>query len=312
VTGAWHEQVDLGRLADYLGGALEGTPDAETVAELIEADPVWSAAYHELVSADAAVRSDLRVLASAPEPVPADLAARIGAALNAPAPPIRPAPRLTVVRGETGAPPTAGARPTHRPPRSRRWATVTTVAAAVVLIGFGAVTVLPHLLTAGDRSASTSAPGYGDLNADSGRQNGSDANGPKSATEASPRLLASGSDYTPGTLRALASRAPAANAPPSPGAAAAPDLPGSALGPVPDELRRLADPTALQTCLTAITREYGGTVALVDYARFEGRPALLVLLVAAAGRTGPWVVVVGADCGLGGAITDERYNGPAG
>jgi len=75
-------------------------------------------------------------------------------------------------------------------------------------------------------------------------------------------------------------------------------------------LTRHADPTARAACLGAITREYGGQVTTVDFARFEGQPVLVTVIDGtrvAGGRH--LVVVVGPDCGLGGAIADERYRG---
>src|SRR5262249_21496326 len=66
-------------------------------------------------------------------------------------------------------------------------------------------------------------------------------------------------------------------------------------------------------CLNAIVREYGGRVALVDFARFEGRPALVVALDdAPLGGGKRLVVVVGPACGQGNAVTDERYRSTVG
>jgi len=51
-------------------------------------------------------------------------------------------------------------------------------------------------------------------------------------------------------------------------------------------------------------------VTTVDFARFEGQPVLVTVIDGtrvAGGRH--LVVVVGPDCGLGGAIADERYRG---
>lgn len=82
--------------------------------------------------------------------------------------------------------------------------------------------------------------------------------------------------------------------------------------PVPEELRRLQDPQARAACLNAVVGEYGGQVALVDYARFEGRPALVVIVDGTRLGAGKRLVVaVGPDCGIGGAIADELYRGIA-
>ena len=80
---------------------------------------------------------------------------------------------------------------------------------------------------------------------------------------------------------------------------------------VPTELRRLQDPVARAACLNAVV-EYGGQVALVDYARFEGRPALVVIVDGTRLGAGKRLVIaVGPDCGIGGAIADELYRGVA-
>ena len=54
-------------------------------------------------------------------------------------------------------------------------------------------------------------------------------------------------------------------------------------------------------------------MSVVDYARYQGAPALVVVLSGAFNvPQRRWVVVVGARCGEGGAIADELYNSPAG
>src|SRR5437762_2651621 len=73
--------VDLDRLADYVGGALDGTPEADAVADLVATDPRWSAAYSGLIDADLAVRSDLAAVAREPQPMPPDVLSRLTAAL---------------------------------------------------------------------------------------------------------------------------------------------------------------------------------------------------------------------------------------
>jgi hypothetical protein len=81
---------------------------------------------------------------------------------------------------------------------------------------------------------------------------------------------------------------------------------------VPAELRRLQDPVARAACLNAVVGEYGGQVALVDYARFQGQPALVVIVDGTRIGAGKRLVIaVGPDCGIGGAIADELYRGVA-
>jgi hypothetical protein len=89
----------------------------------------------------------------------------------------------------------------------------------------------------------------------------------------------------------------------------APSQPALPLAAVPETLRPLAQPDARDGCVKAILKEYGGTATLLDYAQYQGSPALVVLLDGAHGVTGrKWVVVVGPRCGNGGAIADQRYS----
>jgi hypothetical protein len=81
-------------------------------------------------------------------------------------------------------------------------------------------------------------------------------------------------------------------------------------GPV--ELSRLTGPAEFAACTAAVVGDHGGRVTTVDFARFEGGPALVVVLVGAreaAGRS--LVVVVGPACGRDGSGADERYAGRA-
>ena len=106
MTGAEFGGVDIDLLADYIGGALTGTPEESAVAARIAGDPDWQAAYASLTDGMAFVSAELGRFE--PEPMPADLAARLDAALTPP-----PARRRTR-RSSTGRP--ADVRPTARPP----------------------------------------------------------------------------------------------------------------------------------------------------------------------------------------------------
>src|SRR4051812_15347174 len=77
--GAEFHGVDIDLLADYVGGALDGTPEAERVAALIATDEGWQEAYELLAPEMATVGALLGDLPV--EPMPADVAARIDAAL---------------------------------------------------------------------------------------------------------------------------------------------------------------------------------------------------------------------------------------
>jgi hypothetical protein len=74
-------------------------------------------------------------------------------------------------------------------------------------------------------------------------------------------------------------------------------------------LHRLDDRTALATCLDAVAVAHGqGPVAVnvVDYASFEGKPALVITFADPSGAH--WVWVAGAACGLPGSGADTRYD----
>ncbi|MEO3746283.1 hypothetical protein [Plantactinospora sp. B5E13] len=82
MTGGQFREVDLDLLADYVGGALDGTPDEAEVARLVTQAPDWAAAYAALTGGLDAVRLDLASLASPPEPMPAVVVDHIEAALD--------------------------------------------------------------------------------------------------------------------------------------------------------------------------------------------------------------------------------------
>ncbi|MGH3737318.1 MAG: hypothetical protein ACRDT6_17135, partial [Micromonosporaceae bacterium] len=81
---------------------------------------------------------------------------------------------------------------------------------------------------------------------------------------------------------------------------------GAADAPVqaPPGLERLAAPSALRTCLEAVGTTYPGQVTMVDYARFEAEPALVIAITPRDG--GSQVVVVGPGCTRG--EIDEKYH----
>ncbi|AEV89246.1 hypothetical protein ACWT_8237 [Actinoplanes sp. SE50] len=79
MTGADFHGVDIDLLADFVGGALDGTPDADRVAALLAADPAWQEAYELLAPEMATVGALLTGLPA--EPMPVDVVARLDAAL---------------------------------------------------------------------------------------------------------------------------------------------------------------------------------------------------------------------------------------
>ncbi|MEU8655622.1 hypothetical protein [Actinoplanes philippinensis] len=276
MTGAEFEGVDFDLLADYVGGALDGTPDQERVAGLLATDETWRAAYEALEPAMIAVGGVLREFE--PAPMPDDLAARLDGLFRTPLAPegeAEPVPSKVVDF--------AKAR------RRRRWvAPLTVAAAAVAFAGFGVNSFLTSDATdaGADMASSENAP----------KATGGEAIGGASRSDA---------DYTestlaqaaPGQMRTMGGSAqvPAA----APGAetqASQKDLP--------------VMPTDVAACVDEITRANSGgviSVEFMDYARFEGSPALIVRFSAA---NGVWVWAVGPRCGTPGAGADELERVP--
>ncbi|WP_408058090.1 hypothetical protein [Verrucosispora sioxanthis] len=81
------------------------------------------------------------------------------------------------------------------------------------------------------------------------------------------------------------------------------------LGPAgPDALARLGDQTALSACLAEVGAEHGGgplVFDVVEYARFQGMPALVLQFTDASGTS--WAWVSGPECGVPGSGSDARY-----
>ncbi|MGI5246308.1 hypothetical protein [Dactylosporangium sp. CA-139066] len=292
--------ADLDRLADFVGGALDGTPEADDVRRLVSTETSWAEAYAMLVSADAAIRDELHSLGAEAPGVPPEVQQRLDAALAAAvtAPPAD-APVVDLARAREA-----------RKRRRTRWAVGLAAAAAVIVCGgVGVQALRSGIVTtegvdsaapgvaAGPNDRPTPAEGKGELST-GGRTSGGG-------------VISSGRDYGRGTLGDLAAAGTAgakSNNLQGEGSGAPMAAQAPAPDNVPSPLARLAQPAARAACLGAITGEYGGQVSLVDYAAFEGRPALVVVVdgtrVGAGKRL---IVVVGPDCGIGGAIADERY-----
>ncbi|MEU4367075.1 hypothetical protein [Micromonospora chersina] len=306
MTSREFSEVDHDLLADYLGGALDGTPEQATVARLVGQDPAWAEAYAALARALELVDADL---AAEPAPeLPATVADRIDAALAGAGPFSSPDASQAAVPAQLGR----GTHPaggTVRPGRSigpgrrsRRWARlagpVALAAASVTAVGFG----VSHLVDAG----------AGRITA------GGDSAGSRADGEAAPLAAApfrttgparhSGTDYTPeGLSQPLA----VFGAPSPPVGGGKENTSGGE-----DEHRvgagatldRLTAPEALASCLSAIGGEHAAgplTVDLVDYARFRGSPALVVTFMDAGGAR--WAWVSGPECGVPGSGADTRF-----
>jgi hypothetical protein len=293
VTGADFSAVDIDLLADYVGGVLDGTPDAARVAALIAEDPRWGDAYTELTAGMASVGAELGALGAVAEPMPAEVAARLDAVLadaSRAETPVRGAAsdqRLVAVPGKVVA--SAGSERAGatraRLRRRLRWAGPVAVAAGV--LGIVAVGV-DRLGGMDDSAADSSAAGSAALPAPLAAS--AEAGDARVAAEPpAGRITTSGKDYQPGTLRSVtvddgadkrASAAPAEK------------------GIEPDSaLLRLKAQDALRACLDAIAVANGAgpiTVTAVDYARYAGSPAVIVAFTAA---NGSWVWASGPECG---------------
>lgn len=321
MTGAEFDGVDIDLLADYIGGALAGTPDESAVAALVADDPAWREAYESLDGGMALVGAELGRFA--PEPMPADLAARLDAMFRTAATPIEvaaddpqpathpepiadpvpvpaelaapPVPHLALVRGDDTAGEAAEPRPERPAPRRlgrrMRWATPIAIAAGVVAFaGFS----LDYLAGRHSGDADDSA------NSTSGFAAESQADAPAAAGQALSdlQLLATGTDYTKSTLAVPPTQPMKA---PEEGAMASSKAanPQRVTAGEPS-LGRLAAQAALQGCLEAIQRENAGgviSVQTVDFARFNGAPAVVVRFTAANGR---WAWASGPACGTPG------------
>jgi len=285
--------VDLDLLADYLEGAL--TPDeAAQIADLVDNDPAWAETLTALTAVLPLVNVQLSAYAAETPPMPSELADRITTSLQALAPDAdrraaaRPAPsRPAGERPPAGRPPTASTPRRRRGFMQNRWLQ----AAAVLIIFFGGLSVVIKL---GSNSTSENSTTSGSAKAGAGSVA---PNLPDMSTRPGLVLTASGKDYNSATLTGTVP-APAFTAhlaAPS-GGEAAPRAPAS----VPTPLSRLLDPSALNDCLTAVEATTGGTTTSVDFASYQGQPALIVDI-----NTPATVVVVGPDCGLPGRGADE-------
>ena len=270
--------ADVDRLADYLGGALDEPEQAE-VARLIADDPRWRETYDLLAPGMATVTRDLQAIGSAPEPMPSDLATRLDAAFAA-----APAPErhLSVVAGGEQSRPS-------RPRRRLRWAVPVAAAAGVLAFaGFGADYLANH--SGAQDNATSSAAGGAEQAAP---MVGTDAPGAAPGVR-DDQILETGTNYTAATLAAAPAFAAGAQD-------AAPKVDTSQGRRVSEfggrELDQLRSRDVLRACLDEIAKAAAAgpiTVETVDYARYSGRPALVVRFTAG---TATWAYAVGPNCG---------------
>ena len=306
--------LDLDALADLLAG--EG-PDAHV--EHLSACPACSAALVDLEQAQEQVRTALAAL-PAPE-VPADLAARLDAALleaRPPEPAARPVGALAASPGaepdddddderdgdeRDGAP--APLRPAVALPRQRRsagspWLLRSAAAAGFLLVLGGGALAVRQSATSSDSAATAapasstadraSAPPRTVLSSESGRDYGA---GRSALETALPELLDEDVPLSR-TEQAPAGTPSAEGALPSPDALSSLDT---------ESLDRLHDPEELAGCLSGLSEPGRDGVPLaLDYASYDGRPALVVVLPSEVQRRVD-VFVVGAGCRAGAEQT---------
>jgi hypothetical protein len=186
-----------------------------------------------------------------------------------------------------------------------RWAGAVAVAAAIAAFaGFGASQLLNG---DGARDAAGTALHEGSAKAPAAASGAA----PQALAESSgERLLATGTDYgrrtIAGTLNSLGLRATAATR--GAGDYSAPAA-GAEAGPTAAGLERLSGPPARAACLDAVAAAHARgpvVVDLVDYASFEGSPALVVSFVDRAGER--WAWVAGPRCGQPQSGADTRYS----
>jgi hypothetical protein len=289
VTGQEFSEVDFDLLADYVGGALDGTPEEAVVARRVAEEPAWAEAHAALSAATGSVRASLASWGESAEPMPAEVADRIATALEQE--PRRPA--LSPVPDETDEPRRAVTRARRRLPA---WAGPAAIAAGVAaLAGFG----LSQVSNLGGGSA------------DSGSGTSAEAPAAASAEAGADTYLqrdipwkASGLDYRMGSFanlgpqgRALSSGTPAPRE----------QNKGQAdMGAAP-VLDRLKAPAALSACIDAIAQAHPlgvANVEVVDLASFEGSPAAIVFFTDHSGAR--WVWASGPQCGQAARGADTR------
>ena len=212
MTTEGFREVDADLLADYLGGALDGTPQQDEVAQLVAEDPSWAEAYALLAPAVAEVRTDLTRWAEPSPEMPPAITDRLLAALAS----ARPTNDTSTEEAPSGDPAHAGwsyrrragpvagrPRPRRRVGRrastgpgrrqrgwARRGAPVAAAAIAVIAVALG----LNQLSTrASDDSSGANALDRAGERA-RGRQRG-----PRPVRTTGPALH-SGTNYTPQTL----------------------------------------------------------------------------------------------------------------
>lgn len=346
MTAGEFSGVDHDLLADYVGGALDGTPQQAVVARLVEEDPAWGEAYAALARAVELVHADLADWAAAPvPPMTPTVADRITAALAG----AGPAPTTGATRSDADEQAGASDRipaPRHadagdlpaEPGDAARGTTPvmvpTPVAGAARRAGGAARPVDgPGRNTGPGRrsrrwsrlagpvalaAASVTAVGLGVSRlADLGSGDGTadSAAGSAAAPMTAPyRTVApvrsSGTDYTPERLSA-GGGAETTLAGPSlagPQDTAVPEKQDDGRLPAVGGLDRLTRPEALRSCLGAISGEHGSDPVTFDLVDYASFRGQPALVVTFADAGGVrWAWVSGPECGVPGSGADTRF-----
>ena len=266
--------LDLDGLADHLAGEVDASRHLATCSGC-------TARLSELAGADHLVLAALRSLTDLP--LPAEVADRLSTALAA-EPPLTGTPRPTGTPPPTGDSASAAPLPTPAAAREatvvplddrrRRRAWVPAAAAGLVLAAGGLIGYAVVTGGQGSVDTSTAAPGAADEAAESGARggfptvaSGLDYGDAAAVTAALPTVL----DGTADAGRLVAAPPPAA---PDPAAAQPP------AASTVDPLARLRDPVALADCLAAVLdpADPAEQPLALDYATYQGRPALAVFL----------------------------------
>ncbi|WP_328341723.1 hypothetical protein [Micromonospora sp. NBC_00421] len=343
MTGRRFSEVDHDLLADYLGGALDGTPEQTVVARLVAEDATWADAYAVLAPAVARVHDELTGWgATAPEMPPA-VVERLTAVLAGAGPatavptdtdtdtevadqPGRPARVGAPVPAQPGGRRTPGNRigdgraDPSGPGRRRRWVRlagpVSLATAALVTVGIGVANLLDG--SAGqDSPASTMAGPAQDGAESAGRGFRFTGEPRRSGVDWSPATLSGATDVplprlgTPSGFQS--GDGPGVTTQISPTAPESPESLENKRRLTPGGLDRLTARAALDACLAEISTEHGRgtvTVEVVDYATFHGEPALVVRFADPDGDR--WAWVSGAECGVPGSGADTRYQARVG
>jgi hypothetical protein len=254
---------DLDTLADYVEGLLDGTPEADAVAERIAADPTWADAYRQLTAATPQVTAELAELAH--PPLPPAIAARLESAMEK-----QYATSQTIVR----------LKPRRSPARSEGWTRFGGWAAAAVIVLVICVGGIAAI-----RSGSSS-------------NNDSASSSKASGVSAPAGTVAAGGVHKSGLYYRSADLGPQARNQLEPGTTAgtmSQAVPAPAAAPS-GPLSRLAGASALRTCLVTLGVSEAQSV---DYATLDGQPAVVIVTPDPSGRT--WdVLAVGPECGVNG------------